>query len=504
MAALTWRTVDTPSFAGINQGYRGSSATLDRALTGLSEGLKQFSTDQQVGVDNSILARALQIQDPAQLRKELASGSLLQGVDLTRVNPEVLKTLDNRVGSLLNQASTEQGISSSKTSQAATQQSIDHGVYDHTRQVNEDSIEDAARPEQARSLGLTGALANLPTSEQRAVATNASNLVSAGLSQQGQRISNATGSYNLNTKQRDDRDDREAVNAVGGLLQRNATIDDLRRGYEETKFETPQAQQAALSYLEKAVGQRLYAPVELGGAPAAASGKPGNAPVGSGGGDVQSTDAKLALQEVGRRVSQNNSVGVVADIEKNLGDTRSAPEIAMEISKNFPEADQGKINGMISKAMSKYPDLSPADIGSAINRSTTPNWLGSTGVADGVSIDDSSFDANLKALKTGKADYMSADNQRTRAAGNVIKSADKSLADAKADLILLQRRAQSQTSIDTSKAEERVERAQKNLDEAIQRQQSNPAFKPIRPPEDRKKPISNKERFSDKNSYRNQ
>lgn len=482
MAALTWRDVAAPSFGGVNQAFNNAGVTLDRALTGLSEGLKQFSTERQAGVDNSLLARSLQIQDPAQMRKMLADGSLLQGVDLTRVNPKVLEGLNNRVGTLLNQASTEQGIASSKTSQAATQQNMDFGRQDQTRKTQQQMLEDAARPELARQLGLTGALAALPLEQQRATATTNSSLASAELSRAGQRISNASGSFNLGRAQRDDAANQNATAEVAGLIQNNATIEDLRLGFEQTEFKSPQARANALKQLEAVTGQRLYTPVDAGGAlqMSAPGGAKGNAPIGSGGGDVQSTEARQALQEVGRRVAQNNSVGVVADIEKNLGDTRSAPEVVSELAKLYPEVEQGKLTGMVAEAMSENPNLSAADVGSAINRSLTGNWLGSTRFADGVGIDDDSFTANLKAISSGKADYMSVDNQRTRAAGNQIKSADKALADAKSELLSLQRRAQSQTNIDTTRAEERVERLQQRLDDAIQRQQDNPNAKPIR------------------------
>ncbi|MNF46709.1 hypothetical protein D3C84_278840 [compost metagenome] len=179
-------------------------------------------------------------------------------------------------------------------------------------------------------------------------------------------------------------------------------------------------------------------------------------------------------------MAQNNSVGIVADIEKNLGDTRSAPEVVKEMAELFPEVDQGKLNGLVTEAMANNKNLSAADVASAIKRSTTGNWMGSTRFGDGIGIDDDTFTANLKAVATGKADYMSVDNQRTRAAGSVIKAADKSLADAKADLIALQRRARgSAGNIDTSRAEERVQRAQQKLDDAIQRQQENISFQPI-------------------------
>ena len=90
MATLTWRDVAAPSFGGVNEAYRTSAAQLSQALSGLSDGIKQFQAQRQAGIDAGILGRAMQIQDPAQMREALASGSLLQGVDLSKINPKIL------------------------------------------------------------------------------------------------------------------------------------------------------------------------------------------------------------------------------------------------------------------------------------------------------------------------------------------------------------------------------------------------------------------------------
>lgn len=479
MAALTWREVAAPNFAGVNQANIGAGVTLDRALSGLSEGLKQFSTERQAGVDSSILARAMQIQDPDQLRKELTSGSLLQGVDLTRVNPKVLQTIDSRVGSLLNQAATEQGIVTSKLGNKRTQQDIDFSQYDQTRKVGQNQIEDAARPELARQLGLTGALAQLATKDQQQVAQTNSGLASAELSRAGQRISNASGAFGLNTRQRDDKANQAAIGQVGDLLSSNATVDDLRRSFEETQFASPQAKLVALGQLEKATGQRLYAPVDLDTpAPTAGGGGKGAGPTDPT--VASSADARDALAELGRTQAQNNSKGVVADVEKNLSDTRSAPEVAQEIAKLFPEVEHGTLSGLITEKMSKNPNLSAADIGSALLRSTTGNFWGSDSFGDGVGVDRKTFDANITDMATGKADYMSAGNQTVRAAATAIKNADKKLEDAKSDLLALQRRARgSAGNIDTSRAEERVQRQQQALQSVIEKYQSTPELQPV-------------------------
>lgn len=485
MAALTWREVAAPNFAGVNQANNGAGVTLDRALSGLSDGLKQFATDRQAGVDSSILARAMQIQDPDQLRKELTTGSLLQGVDLSRVSPKVLESIDGRVGSLLNQAATQQGIVTSKLGNKQTQQNMDINGYEQTRKVSQDGIEDAARGQLAQQLGLTGALANLSTKDQQQVAQTNSSLASAVLSRAGQSISNATGSFNLSTRQRDDKANQAAIGQVGDLLSRNATVDDLRRDFEQTEFASPQARLAALGQLEKTTGQRLYAPVDTEVPATTTTGGTGGK--GAGPTDasvVSSAEARDALSGLGRTMAQNNSKGVVADIEKNLGDTRSAPEVAQEIAKLFPEVEHGTLSGLITEKLSKNPNLSAADVGSALLRSTTGNFFGSDSFGDGVGVDRKTFDANLTDISTGKADYMSAGNQVVRAASAAIKSADKKLADAKSDLSALQRRSSSQPNIDTSRAEARVERQQRQLDAVIQKYRTTPELQPVYRKED--------------------
>lgn len=476
MAALTWRDVVAPSFAGANQAYQGAGATLDRALSGLSEGLKQFAADRQAGVDNSILARSLAIQDPAAMRQALASGSLLQGADLTKVNPKVLENLNNRVGTLLNQASTEQGISSSKTSQAATQQNIDFGQQDQDRKISQQVIEDAARPQLARELNITGPAANMSTDALQKFAGTRSTLASAELSRAGQRISNATGSFNLSRNQRDDAAQQAAFNALDTIQQRNGTVDDMRTDLEEMPGLTSQQRALVQRGLEQSTGQRLYAPVDTAGS-VAASAKGGKAAAVADAGPSNPV-AREALALIGRAQSQRNSVGVAADVEKNLTDSRSVPELIKEISGNFPDANQGELTQLVTNALDKYPNLSAADAVSALNRSITGNWLGSTRFADGVGVDDQKFDANLQSFVNGKADRLSARGRVLAGADTAIRAADKKLADARSSYAALVRRSQSQTGIDTSKAEERVKRAQTALDDVIGKFQNEPEFQP--------------------------
>lgn len=491
MAALTWRDVALPNFGGVSQAYQSAGANLDRAFSGLSEGLKQFAVDRQAGVDNSILARSLQIQDPEQMRQALASGQLLEGVDLSKVNPKVLQQLATQRGTLLNQASTEQGIASSKTSQAATQQNIDFGAQDQNRKTAQQQIEDAARPEQARQLGLSGALAALPTDQQRSVATTNSSLATAALGRDGQRISNATGSFNLARGRRDDAAGQAAIASTANALENNATVDDLRSSVLE--IQNPQERLLATKAIEAQTGQRLFGtvdePVTTG-----SGGKGGAAVASTGSQEATTPEARMALAEIGRRVAQNSSLGVVADIEKNKGDTRDPLTVASDLAKSIPNAKQGKIHEIISKAQSDYPGLSAADISSVIARSPASGYIGSTNIGSGdgvfgagIGIDDKAFQANLEALANGKADYMSTANQETVSVGKTILKADKAVADARADLTKMQMRQQSQSGVSTDKAQRKLDNAQFALQQLIKNQQASQGLQPNYQKKDEKK-----------------
>ena len=492
MAALTWRDVALPNFGGVSQAYQAAGQSFQQGLSGLAEGLKQFAADRQAGVDNSILARSLQIQDPEQMRQALVTGKLLEGVDLSKVNPKVLQTLATQRGNLLNQASTEQGIASSKTSQAATQQNIDFGAQDQNRKTLQQQIEDAARPEQARQLGLTGALAALPTDQQRNVATTNSSLASAALGRDGQRIANATGSFNLSKGRRDDAASQAAIASTANALENNATIDDLRSTVLEIK--NPQERMLTTKAIEAQTGQRLFGTVDepvitgstsKGHATGGSTGKAGSAPASTGASEATTPEARMAMSEIGRRVAQNSSLGVVADIEKNKTDTRDPLTVASDLAKSIPNAKQGKIHEIISKAQSDYPGLSAADISSVIARSPASGYIGSTNIGSGdgvfgagIGIDDAAFKANLEAMASGKADYMSTANQETVAVGKSILKADKAVADAKAELAKQQLRQQSQPNIDIGKAQRKADNAEFALKQLIQNQQASQALQP--------------------------
>lgn len=478
MAALTWRDVAPPNFSGTAQTLNTANNTLDRALSGLSEGLKQFSSTNQAGVDTSLLAQSLKADNAAKMR------SLLANAALSKASPKVLETMGQRVTQLLGQAATEQNIASSVLGDQQTTQNMNNADYKQQRLVDQNQIEDDARGQVAAQLGLTGPAALLNTKDQQGLAQTRSGLASAELSRAGQRISNEAGSFRNQTTKRDDAANQNALGQVGDLLSNYATTDDRREAFESTQFASPQARALALRQIEAATGESIYAPIDApvaGTAGRGAGGKAGAAPTetssptGAAGSALFAANAKLA---------QDNANGVMADIEKNQTDTRDPLTVAGDIAKLVPNAKPGKIHGMIAKAMSDYPGLSAADVESAMLRSPADSWRGSTNIGDdpeqwfgtGTGIDDSKFKSNLESMANGKAGRMSEGSRKTRAIAAGLKSAAAKLDSAKAELAAIRRRPNA----DSSKAEDKVDRMSQALDAAVARQQedrdSNPNY----------------------------
>lgn len=509
MAALTWRDVALPNFGGVSQAYQAAGQSFQQGLSGLAEGLKQFAADRQTGVDNSILARMSQIQDPQQMRQAQASGKFLEGVDLSKVNPKVLEAMNNRVGVLLNQAATEQGIANSKTSQAATQQNIDFGAQDQTRKTQQQALEDAARPQIAKMMGLSGDVANLPGDAQQKLATTRSSLISAGLSQDGQRISNDGNSFNNLVRKRNDDVGQGALSNAAQLVSEYGTIDGIRSGVESMAFRSPAEKMATIAYLAKTTGQPLYTPLDApvdkptgrsGSASSGSNSNSGSGAAGKGGKggnytppktyEFQSEDARMADQALARVNAQDNSAGTLSTVARTINDFRPPLDIAKEIAEKIPGASQAKIADMIVKAKAKHPNMLPSEIGAALEFSPSGSrWYdsGNTTIGDDQGIDDKTFEANLTKMANGRVDYMSASNQNTRAARKALESADKALASAKNDLFALYRRSQSQNGkISTTDAENKVQGAQDRLNELLQLQKETasqqPTYEPVAPP----------------------
>ena len=194
--------------------------------------------------------------------------------------------------------------------------------------------------------------------------------------------------------------------------------------------------------------------------------------------------------EVQRRTAQNNATGVTADIERNLTDTRDAPEVVQDLIKTrFPEASANDLLRAVTKGQRDNPGLSAADVASAISRSASPSssfnplsrdFKGTTNYGGGIGVNDEVLQSNLDSLRTGKADFLSQDNQRTRKAGEQVESAQAAFEQAEQDLRALQARKRLQPGISTDKAESKLDRATEQLQRALTKQQQDPSFRPVR------------------------
>lgn len=201
--------------------------------------------------------------------------------------------------------------------------------------------------------------------------------------------------------------------------------------------------------------------------------------------------SQASASEVSRRTAQNNATGVTADIQKNLTDTRDAPTVVQDLIKvgGFSDANANDLLRAVTRAQRENPGLSAADVGSAIARSAAPSssfnplsrdFKGTTNYGGGVGVNDEVLASNLNSLRTGKADYLSQDNQRTRQQGELVNNAQSAFDQAMQDLQALQARKRLQPGISIDKAQNKLDRATQQLQRALTNQQQDPSFRPVR------------------------
>lgn len=113
MAVLTWQNVNAPSQMDALQGLGLAGRLLAGSGSDMSNALGTYGQQQTTLANNAFAQAASQYQDPAALKAALASGSLigsLQGVDPARVSASAINDQNNRVGTLLNDATTQQKL----------------------------------------------------------------------------------------------------------------------------------------------------------------------------------------------------------------------------------------------------------------------------------------------------------------------------------------------------------------------------------------------------------
>lgn len=578
MAALTWREVSNPNFGGVSSALQTGAALQSNAFSSLGDAIQKAQQEQlkqqRASVDSSVLARALQVNDPTAYQNNLSSGAFLAGVDPSMVSPDTL-------GSLASRASDLQSLSTNRYKQDRTQ--------------SQDMIQDAARPQQAARLGLTGPLAQLPVEEQRQVLAQEGNILSTDLN-------NVNRAFQNRTQSRDDNANEVGLNTATNIMRRSASPSDALAELEQMNDLTPREFAVANERLAKTFGN-LYAPPAQGGAgvkPGTQAGSPydttfkfaptdqpissmpvgqvldvqenskatqGHSPMGAfqinkatledygpkvlgenwkqqdfspeaqeklakaifedrKGGDLSKTWAALpnsspgayknfswddmrqiisqgevgqklpsdkaslnlltqmSQEELKRRQSQNLSVGVTADIEKNLTDTRASGEVAQDITKNqLPGADTAEVLGLVNKIQRDNPGLSAADAGSIITRSARDSsWYtgGTTSFGGGVGIDDAALERNILDYKTGQADRSSSANTMTRNQAAALEGAKEKYDNAAQNLQALQARQQIQPGISTDRAQAAFDKAEAALKRALSKQRQEPNARPVR------------------------
>lgn len=119
MAALTWRSVETPSFYTAMEGTRLAAGLLDRAVNNVQSGLTNFDRAQDEVVGNQLALSASRIQDPNQLRTAMSDGTLTAGLDTSRITPAQLLALQTRVGTLQSQNETAYNFDRTQNQNAA-------------------------------------------------------------------------------------------------------------------------------------------------------------------------------------------------------------------------------------------------------------------------------------------------------------------------------------------------------------------------------------------------
>lgn len=104
---LTWRNVDAPDMGSnvtaLINANKNATEMISKALGGVGNSLDMYKNLNAEAADRAIAMRSLGIQDPAAYRQALIDGTLI-GPDGQNVSTKMLSNLDERVGTLADQA----------------------------------------------------------------------------------------------------------------------------------------------------------------------------------------------------------------------------------------------------------------------------------------------------------------------------------------------------------------------------------------------------------------
>lgn len=281
---LTWRNVEAPDFRSAMQGYQIGSTLIGDALKNAQGVLGGIRAEQGRGVDQEILRRSLALQDPAAARAAMADGSLLGGLNLRDASSDVLSGLQGRVGTLLNQAT--------------SQQNLDQTGYLNTRTRDLNARSDAASPainaladaaqrgdqaavDRIRSEN-AGVLGNLTGDQAMAVASGTQGLTRGELQQRQGEFGLGRDRYNLSIGKRDDAEGRAAQQLTLAVARRSANGDDAAASIEASDA-SPQVKAMALAGIQRMYPGTYGAPVSSApGTAGTSAGSPFDTVVGFG------------------------------------------------------------------------------------------------------------------------------------------------------------------------------------------------------------------------------
>lgn len=149
MPVLTWRNVDAPNLGDATNGLSTAANLISGSANGFSNALGAFGAAQSKVADNAALQASLQYTDPAAYQAALTNGSLLQGIDTSKLNAATLGALGTRANDL--------------TLQDQNAQNLAKGAYGFQQEQTQDAALKAAQPVSAQiaaaaSTGDTAAL----------------------------------------------------------------------------------------------------------------------------------------------------------------------------------------------------------------------------------------------------------------------------------------------------------------------------------------------------------
>lgn len=314
MAALTWRQVSAPHFGDSNSLLATGAQLQGNAFSALGDAIQRFQT---------------------------------QGMEQQRLDSD---------------------LASAALRRAATQQTITGDVYKQNRLESLDAIEDAAREQQARRLGLTGPLAQLSPEQQRQVIAQETGIT-------GGVLNNANRAFQNNVQARDDAANEVGLNTATSIMRQSAGPMDALAELEQMNDLTPREFANAADRLAKTYGN-LYSPQGAapagGGAPGTRSGSPYDATF-----NFQGTSAPISsmpisdvlkVQEQSRTTQGHSPMGAFqinkATLEdfgprvlgKDWQNQEFTPEAQEKVARAIFEERKG---GDLSKTWASLPNSSP-------------------------------------------------------------------------------------------------------------------------------------------------